>query len=290
MSKTESQKALKREYDRQYYHAHKERIQQRSKEYHEAHREELLRKRREFYEAHKDELHEKQKEYRDAHRGEINERARKKTSSSGYGALTLTDEDRVGIHELSYEADYITQQMKLVEDPTKVKFEQYVRTHDMNVQENIDEAFRIVRNTIPFTTARGQALERTVKRLLLNILDGSTFKLYSQVPCDFSGIDRRNCRKIDFVVTEQNCLKDKIDLSKAVVVSCKTRLSTSWREDEAIFDKCKYYIMVSLDDKIPQCQLPDNVRFCTPSSDTSEHTIDMNALTQTIQAMLSDEF
>ena len=149
----------------------------------------------------------------------------------------LTDQDRVDIKDLVYEGTYIQNQMKLFGDPLKAKFDEYCQSHDMNVQEHRDEAYRIARAVGPTNSLRGNLFERIIRRVMLNIFDDTPFKVYKQVPYDHTKDDMLRCRRIDFVVAEEDTLKDQVDLSQAVVVSCKTSLGAHWREDEALYDK-----------------------------------------------------
>ena len=210
----------------------------------------------------------------------------------GFGAETLAEEDKLELKELSYEADWVVEQMKLggdhISDERK-ELDDFLINSDMTVQENRDKVVQLaIRCGCTSRCRNGYYFEKVIKKLLLNIFDGTPFKLYTQVPYDNDNV--RRSRKIDFVVTEEETDKDKLNLSAAVVVSCKTSFHTSWREDEILYDKCRYYIMVSLKCSIPKSPLPDNVFFCSPSIEDGEHTIDMNSLTQTIMAMLSDHF
>ena len=273
-------------------YANNEYRRQYMKEWRAKHLEEKKMKDHEYYQKKKEEIKEKRHQYYIKNKTSINQKLRLNgREQRGFKYVSLSDEDRVDLRELALEGEYVKQQMSLYSIEESNEFSEFCKTNDMTVDENIEKALAIARRICCRSNAGlGRYFELVIQKLMLNIFDETPFKVYRQVPFGQVDDNCKYCRKIDFVVSEEDVPKNQLNLSKAVVVSCKTSLNTRWREDEAIFDKCKYYIMVTLDDKIPQCQLPDNVRFCTPSSDMSEHTNDMNALTQTIQAMLSDEF
>ena len=202
----------------------------------------------------------------------------------------LTDEDRIDPSALGRVGDYITEAMKKSTNNIYEQYVQFCKTHDMTNDENIAKAYSLARHSMGTGNChRGFDFERVIRRVMLNAFDETSFKVYKQVPLGDYG-QRKSCR-IDFVVTEEDTSRFDVDLSKSVIVSCKTSYHSSWREDMHLYDKCKAYILITLDTRsIPTEELPSNVFFCTPTSDFGEHTIDMNAFTETIEAMLSNHF
>lgn len=269
----------------QKYFTEEERIQaqrQQYKEYYQRHRELVLQRKKQYHQTHK----EHELLYRKQHR---EEKRLKNRLRRGYKYVLLTDAEKVDDSQLECPNDWIKQQIESYQNTLNIdEFADFIRTHDMNDDENINEAFRVAeRLGLARRSGKGQYFERLTQKLMLNKFEETPFKVYRQVP--YGNInDYRYCRKIDFVVSEEDNEKDKLDLSKSVIVSCKTTLGTAWREDEAIFSKCKAYIMISLDNNIPTDPLPDNVFFCVPDMEFNDHIIDMNYFTDFIIQKLTD--
>ena len=205
--------------------------------------------------------------------------------SKRFVAESFSDDDRVDIDELLYEGDFIIAQVNTVVNSAKEEFKAYCRSHDMTLDSCIEEAYLITKRG-GYGLKRGLMLEKAVRQVLLNLFEGTDAKLYKQVPVDFANDNCALCRRIDFVVTKQDCLKNQIDLSQAIVISCKTSLDSNWREDESLFSRCKLYIMVSLDERMPRCQLPSNVLFAKPNVEPAKNIINLNDLSSYVEAYL----
>ena len=152
-------------------------------------------------------------------------------------------------------------------------------------EEVLRNAFSIARSSSAANKRRGQAFENTIRSNILYELRDHQQKLYTQVPTD------DNKCFIDFIISNEEVKNKKdINLSDAVIVSTKTRLSTEWREDIPLWARCKAYIMVTLDKKFPRQSLPSDVYFCSPyvTKDTSNY-INLNSLIPTIMDYLDDE-
>ena len=283
----EQQREARRQYNREYRLQNLEKERERSRRYHATHREQERLKGREYEANHREERRMKHLKYNQEHRDEI---IRKKRELYGrFGPETLTEEDKVSSSELTSENDWIKQEMS--KELHNAPFEDYVQfcqTNDMTKMENIKKAYLLAKHSIAASnTQRGFQFERVFQTLMLNKFEDTQFKVYRQVPYG-NDYNLRNGRRIDFVITEENISKEKLDLSKAVVVSCKTGFGTRWREDQDIYDKCKTYIMISLAKSIPQESLQDNVFFCVPDKDIDDHIINMDYFTDFIIQKLTD--
>ena len=161
------------------------------------------------------------------------------------------------------------------------KFKQMVRDADELTDDVLESAFKLARSSTSANSKRGAAFEQSLRRNILYELRLKSQKYYVQVSVD------NGSTRIDSVISNQVCEdKTKLDLSQAVIVSSKTSLSTQWREDMHLYRRCKAYIMVTLDDKIPLADLPDNVYFCSPHYPTAGHIINLNDLIPTVMRYL----
>ena len=126
--------------------------------------------------------------------------------------------------------------------------------------DDIDTAYKLARDSMIYRSAgRGYRFEPLVRNMLLTELDGTPLKVYYQV-C----INGGSCR-IDFVVSPDEYEdKNDIKLDNTVIISTKTSCGTSWREDTHLYDKCKAYVMLTVETQFPTEQLPKNVYFASP--------------------------
>ena len=246
-------------------------------------------RRREWYWLHRDEINAKRREYAARNRERINAQGRA-LARSKRRALVLTDEDRVDLSDYINDSTFIMSEMaKEPASATYLDYVNFVKTHDMTNDVNVERSLILARKYLTERNSRhGKLFEDALQKLLLNRFDGTEFKVYRQVLIPNPNDLGRGC-KIDFVVTDEDTCKDDLDLTRAVIISCKTAFSTQWREDMHLYDKCKAYIMVTLNGKIPHDQLPDNVFFCKPGMvEFNDHMIDMADFTQTIADLLTD--
>ena len=128
----------------------------------------------------------------------------------------------------------------------------------------------------------GFNFEREIRLYLLQQLKDSGIYVYYQVR--FSG-----CR-VDFVVSAEANDREKLDMTKAFIVSTKTRMTNAWREDMHLYNKCKAYVLLTLDDRVPSDTLPDNVYFCSVKNNTTlNHILSFADLIPTIKKVLLQE-
>ena len=135
-----------------------------------------------------------------------------------------------------------------------------------------------------YNCARGYHFEDVINNFLLANFKDTNLKVYRQVP-----LNGNSCR-IDFVITEEMNDKTKLDLSKSVILSTKTVVdhSSSWREDQHLYDKCKAYFFVSFGNKVPTQQTPDNVFFVSPNrEEETEKALKLDSLVPKIISMFS---
>ena len=175
------------------------------------------------------------------------------------------------------------------------KFKQMLLDADELTDDVLESAFTLARSSTSANSKRGAAFEQSLRRNILYELRLKPQKYYVQVSVD------NGATRIDSVISNQVCDdKTKLDLSQAVIVSYKTSLSTQWREDMHLYPHCKAYVMVTLDDKYPQWDLPDNVYLCSPhykcgtagtctkygATGTSGNIINLNDLIPTVMKYL----
>ena len=173
-----------------------EKKSQYQKQYRETHKQQIKEQKRQYYQKNKEQF----KQYREAHRAQIREKWRCKT---GFSYERLSESDTIDINELKSEREYIKKEMETVEASKYYKeFEQFCKNNDMKKTENIEQAYKLAKRSNLESSARGLKFEKIIKKLLLNKLD-EHFKVYYQVPHGFIYDNCRNCRKIDFVITEQ---------------------------------------------------------------------------------------
>ena len=210
--------------------------------------------------------------YRELNREKIRQREREKRGVSSSNE-ELADEDRV--EEIPSAAEFIQLQMSNIQSHARYQeFTSLLAEHGIEDADVIDKIYKAATTAHSATnTRKGFEFEKAIQKLLLNQLRDSDLYLYRQVPFN-------DCKcMIDFVITKEKAMKDRLDLSKAVVVSTKTGYGSTWREDMHLYDKCKRYFMVTLTQKIPTESLPDNVYFASPNFATlSEHVINLDSL------------
>ena len=254
----------------------------------EAHRQQSIK----YWATHRKECLERHRRYNETHKGEILTKNRLAYRKRRYHfhAERLAEADRVEISKLESENDFVKSEMtKQIPNPHHQQFIEFCKNNDMTQDSNIEEAYSLVKRSICFdNTSRGFMFEKVVKKLMLNKFEDTQFKVYSQVPYDALNDNYNYCRRIDFVVSTEDTDKDKLDLSKAVIVSCKTGIGTNFHEDERLYADCKAYIMITLGQKLPQSELPDNVFFCVPDKDFDDHIINMDYFTDFIIQTLTD--
>lgn len=241
------------------------------------------------YQLRKDEINARRRQQAVKNREKLNAQARAWRAQNKRKALVISNEERINVSDMTSETDFIKTEMdKEVSNPYYDDYVQFLRTHDMNEEDNVKQSLLLARKYInDHNSKHGFQFEKVIQKLMLNKFQDIGIKVYRQVVIENPDELGRGCR-IDFVVSEEDTIKDKLDLSKAVIVSCKTTFSTQWREDTHLYDKCKAYIMITLKGKIPHEQLPDNVFFCKPDSDFGEHVIDMDYFTDFIIQKLTD--
>ena len=239
---------------------------------------------KQHYEEHKEEMREKQRQYRAEraeHYRELLEAARQARPEIYIGRNRKNN-----YHEQLSEADmvsnmdsastYLVDEMnKLGRTEAYTEFVELLKSKGIENPDDIEAIHKASQRAfIANNRQRGAGFEKVVLKMLLNLLNGTNLKVYTQVPTN-----ERKCR-IDFVITEQTEFKDRLDLSKAVVVSTKTSLSSStWREDMHLYDKCKRYFMLTMDVRMISEALPSNVYFASPNYTTeSEHAINLDSM------------
>ena len=161
-------------------------------------------------------------------------------------------------------------------------FESYLKEKTELTEDEIKHVYKLAKSAHNSITARhGFDFERAIRTYLLNQFANKGLYLYYQVPFD-------GCR-IDFVVTKEVNDREKLDISQAIIISAKTTLSTTWRQDQHLFDKCKSYIMLTLDGTIPTETFPDNVYFCfLRNTETKGFILSADDLITTIISILLD--
>ena len=128
----------------------------------------------------------------------------------------------------------------------------------------------------------GYNFEKEIRWYLLQQLKDSGLYVYYQVRFD-------GCR-VDFVVSAEANDREKLDMTKAFIVSTKTHKTSAWREDMHLYDKCKAYVLLMLDDRVPSDTLPDNVYFCSVKNNTTfNHILSFADLIPTIKKVLLQE-
>ena len=123
-------------------------------------------------------------------------------------------------------------------------------------KDNIEDIYESVARVVNSNRARrGSQFERTIQSYLVNAFKDKGIYVYSQVPVKGSNA------KIDFVVSKEDTSKDKLNLLDAVIVSCKVSLRERWRVDQHLYNQCKQYYLVTMDEKLPHESMPANVHF-----------------------------
>ena len=164
------------------------------------------------------------------------------------------------------------------------QFKQLLSGHTPT-DEDLDKAWKLARSSVCVNSKRGYLFESVMRKNILYELRMKQQKLYSQIP-----INKNKC-KIDFALSNE-VLEDKrkLDITQAVIISTKTSLKDRWREDMHLYSSCKAYIMVTLDDKCPTEELPDNVYFCSPHYiSNGTNIINLNDLLPTVMEYLEPE-
>ena len=312
---TEEQREAQRAYQRKYYQEHKESVKAKAKKYYDNHKDAVLERNKQYRKDHADELKEKNKQYAEKNKEQIAERKHnwyEENKESVIARVTqwnkdhpeehkeycrryetkhgicnhsfeqLTDEDTVSESTTSW-SDVVLDEMQDLRDANYDEFVQLAKACDLTNEEDIKKLYDFrAKNNIG--RKMGSALERLIRRQLLNELKDTDLKLYKQVP-----INDGTCR-IDFVVTKE-VVDDKSKLQHldhAVIVSTKTSNGTHWREDMHLYDKCAAYIMVNVEADVPTETLPDNVYFCSAKATTeTDHIIQLDNLGKKLRLLFS---
>ena len=244
------------------------------RKYRELHREQISAQKKEYYQTHREE--------RLAHIRQRRVLLGLHTFSPSYE--TLKPEDELDPSDKSSISDRVSADMSQDFDlEFWERFEAMFEGRDIP-EEQLRKAFAIARSSSSANKKRGDAFEQTIQRNLLRAFNGSDYKLYAQVQ------KNDGSRRIDFVVSKEVCEdKSDLDLSQAVIVSAKTKLNTSWREDQELYSQCVAYFMVTLDTRMPTDTIPQNVYFCSPNIDKSQeldHRIHLDQLADSIKTAL----
>ena len=266
------------------YHTEEERKQalrqqntERCRRYRQSHREYFREYHHKRYQAHREQRLEQQRQYDIVHGGLRSAVGYELLSADELEALShaSTDMSERVINEM--DVDFTAQYMQ--------QFKQMLLGEELT-DELLEQAFKLARSSTASNGQKGRLFELVIRKNILYELRLHKLKLYSQV-----SINSGTCR-IDFVISKQVC-EDKrdLDISQAVIISTKTGLRTSWREDMHLYSQCQAYIMVSLDDKCPTEEVPDNVYFCSPhyTESTNKNIINLNSLLRTVMEYLDPE-
>ena len=249
----EAKRAYMREYNKKYREAHKEELQQYAKGYYQQHKDSIKQRSTDYY-----------------HNNHDHCLARIRKSNAARRGTNLTYESFSDSEERpTYEsaATYLQEGVDGVDDAYN-EFTELLKSKGMN-DDDIEKAYQLARRSMIYrSSGRGYRFEPLVRNMLLTELDGTDIHVYKQV-----SINNGACR-IDFVVSKE-VVDDKtnLKLSDAIIISTKTSCGTSWREDMHLYNKCKAYVMLSLDDDFPTEALPDNVYFASPklTTDNGQH-------------------
>ena len=233
---------------------------------------------RRYRELHKEELNRKRRERYAINRHRIllqNSQGKIARTLQPYETLTSSDD----VQPLTTES-ILRELDDLASNEYYYRFANFLKEKTQLSDEEIRQAYDLSVSAYGSSVSRrGYKFEEIIRKYLLQMFKGTQFYVYHQVPLD-------GCR-IDFVVTEESKDKDKLDISKAFIVSTKTSMKTTWREDQHLYNKCKGYLMLSLDVKIPLESTPDNVYFCSPRvENTRNHLLTLKDLVTTIQSTL----
>ena len=193
---------------------------------------------------------------------------------------TLADDADIEIRDASYILDSIE---TLEKNEYYLDLVKYLKDNTQLNDDQIKTVYQKAASTYNSAVSRhGANFEREVRIYLLQQLKDSGLYVYYQVRFD-------GCR-IDFVISPENNDREKLDMSKALIFSTKTRKSTAWRQDMHLYDKCKAYLLLTIDDNVPSDTLPANVYFCSVKNDTTiGHILSFNDMIPTIKSLLLTE-
>ena len=242
-------------------------------------------------EAQKQARREYNRKYYRTHKQACNEADKLRRRKRAFGAERLNVDE---ILETSDLAGYIRNEMDTDNEPNDEyykEFKQRLEGFGLTQEEIADVYYIAKRSSAANNSRRGSRFERSIKVALLNAIKDTRLHLYKQVPFEQSNDDCFRCRRIDFVISNENTHKDQLDLSKAIVISCKTGYSVEWRQDQCLFDKCKFYFMVTINGSIPRQQLPANVYFVAVNSsepNSNSHVLSFEQMLDNILALGAD--
>ena len=284
----EEKKLAKSETCRKYRETHREHIHNHAKVYYESikveRKEILLSRAREYKETHKELILNRAKHYYYSHSEEVKqisrERGRKRFGHSSYYE-ELTPETTIA--NITSESEYVLNTINQMEQSEGyAKFVELLKSKGITNEDDIQEIYNAAAKTkFVENSKRGYEFEKIIQTLLLNMLNETGIYLYRQVP-----YNNHKCR-IDFVISEEKCKKDDLNVNNGIIISTKTRLGTSWREDQHLYDKCRAYFMITLDTRTPREEVPANVFFCSPNvKEESEHIINLDSLLDKIVEFL----
>ena len=258
-----------KDYNKQYRETHKEELKNYEKNYYAANKEKILKRANDYYHEHADQIKQQSRKYN----------AKRRSTNLTYESFAETETPP----EYASAATYITENTD-GNDKAHDQFTELLKNKGLT-DEEINKAYGLARQSMMYRSSqRGYRFESAVRAVLLKELTDTPYKLYKQVP-----INNYTC-KIDFVITkEETDDKATLHLENAIIVSTKTATGTSWREDMHLYDKCKKYVMLTIETEYPMEQLPDNVYFASPNiSEDAPHKLTLNSMFSLMRSTLEE--